>query len=313
MALSPKKSSPRSSHAAALWQISIETIEEAEEAVADLLERLYGEPASIVASAERDHRLVSVYARRFSGPRLPKRQALEAGLRHIESCGLDLGRARFHFQRLSRQDWSESWKKYFKIIEVGPALLIKPSWSKRRARAGQAVVVLDPGLSFGTGQHPTTAFCLGQLVRYHKRGQTRSFLDIGTGSGILAIAAAKLGFSLVQAFDNDPQAVRVARSNAIRNRVQHRIKIQSRDLKKLPFRAGRFDLVCANLLDDLLISEARRIAARLKPDGVLVLAGILAQQFQRVRNAFERLGFKLLETHVEREWQSGAFQRPAKK
>jgi ribosomal protein L11 methyltransferase len=185
--------------------------------------------------------------------------------------------------------------------------LIKPGWSKRRPRRNQAVVVLDPGLSFGTGQHPTTAFCLGEIVkRCSRAGQ--SFLDLGTGSGILAIAAAKLGCSPVRALDFDPEAVRVARANTRINRVRQKLKITRGDVGKLPVhRRRRYDLVCANLTSNLLIAERRRIMAQLNRGGTLVLAGVLKAEFTRVQKAFEGLGLKLVSSRAEKEWRSGSF------
>jgi ribosomal protein L11 methyltransferase len=172
-------------------------------------------------------------------------------------------------------------------------------------------------LSFGTGQHPTTSFCLSQIVVATPRRRpncdegvaaTKSFLDIGTGSGILAIAAAKLGFAPVHAFDFDPEAVRVAKANARKNRVDACCKITRADITKLPLKpAGQYDLVCANLISNLLIAERRRIVNRLKPDGTLVLAGILAVEFGEVQAAFEKLELKLTAKRVENEWCSGAF------
>ena len=147
------------------------------------------------------------------------------------------------------------------------------------------MVVLDPGLSFGTGQHPTTAFCLRQLVARRRPGEAQSCLDIGTGSGILAIAAAKLGYAPVDAFDFDPEAVRIARANARRNGVAARIRFSRQDLTKLPRRSARkYSLVCANLISSLLLAERERILARLQPDGVLVVAGILKEEFAQVQS-----------------------------
>ena len=135
-----------------------------------------------------------------------------------------------------------------------------------------------------------------------------SLLDIGTGSGILAIAAAKLGYAPVRCFDFDPESVRVARANAAQNGVAHLVKPVRRDLTKLPHTsATRYHVVCANLIYDLLIAERDRILSRLRPDGVLVLAGILQTQFEKVECAYHWAGLKLIATEVEKEWQSGAF------
>jgi ribosomal protein L11 methyltransferase len=211
------------------------------------------------------------------------------------------------------KDWrgskvSESWKRHFHPLAIGRSLLVKPSWSKTRPAKNQAVVVLDPGLSFGTGQHPTTSFCLRQIVRNRKPGAAQSFLDIGTGSGILAIAAAKLGYAPVHAFDFDPKSVRVARENARKNRVENKIRLTRGDVTRLPLRPARqYDLICANLISNLLISERWRIVNRLKPGGTLVLAGILAAEFGEVERAFAGLKLRRVAGRTENEWRSGAF------
>jgi len=171
--------------------------------------------------------------------------------------------------------------------------------------------VLDPGLSFGTGQHPTTAFCLEQIVARRKIGRRQSFLDIGTGSGILGIAAAKLGYHPVRAFDFDAAAVRVAKANACRNRVTKRTRIFRQDLIRWPLHSdAKFDVICANLTDDLLVEQSRRILNRLQPCGALILAGILKTQFARVHRTYASAGLKLIATRPEKEWQSGAFAYP---
>ncbi len=292
----------------ALWRVSVSTSAEAEEAVAALLERLFGQPASVYIEEQTQVRTAGVY---FSKSRsLSKRGALVAGLKYIEDCGLNLGPVKISMRKVRREDWSESWKRFFKPIEISSALLIKPTWNKRRPRKNQALVVLDPGLSFGTGQHATTSFCLKQIVACKKRGEEQSFLDIGTGSGILAIAAAKVGYQPVAALDFDPVAIRVAKANARRNRVQNRIAITRKDLTRLPVMSKtQYDLVCANLIDSLLIQQSARIVDRLKPDGKLVLAGILCTQFLAVQRAYEALGFSLTGSDVEREWRSGLFER----
>ena len=171
------------------------------------------------------------------------------------------------------------------------------------------MVILDPGLSFGTGQHPTTLFCLSQLARRRRRGVAQSFLDIGTGSGILAIAAAKLGYSPVRAFDFDPEAIRAARANVNSNSVAALVSLRRADLTRLPAKsAARFDVICANLIFDLLLAEADKIIKRLKPEGTLVLAGILVSQFDRVRERFEQSGLRLVAHRIQKEWRSGAFR-----
>jgi ribosomal protein L11 methyltransferase len=299
------------------WRISVTTTIEAEDAVAEMLGTILGQTASSHFNVENQVSVTSVFVPQKMILPHAVREDVSAGLERIKGCGLNPGSGKITICKVRREDWSESWKRHFKPVEIGGALLIKPSWIKRPPRKRQAVVILDPGLSFGTGQHATTSFCLRQIVaalceRRFRRPQTaataRSFLDIGTGSGILAIAAVKLGCKPVRAFDFDPEAVRAARANVRVNRVAGRLKITCDDVTKLPLRPARqYDLICANLISNLLIAERRRIVARLNRGGMLVLAGILKSEFAQVQKAFEDFGMKLVCSKSEKEWRSGSF------
>ncbi len=316
-----------------LRRISVATTPEAEDAVSELLGAVLGQPVSSYFNLETGMSEVTAYCRRKLAWPGGIRGEIAAGLMQIKKCGLKIAPGKVTLAKVRRKDWAESWKRHFKPIEIkfknrrdelrasqksgrrgtppseGKSLLIKPGWSKRRARKNQAVVVLDPGLSFGTGQHPTTAFCLGEIVKQCSRAGGQSFLDLGTGSGILAIAAAKLGYSPVRALDYDPEAVRGARANARANRVQQKLKITRGDVTKLPVPGRRrYDLVCANLTSNLLVTERRRIAGQLNRGGTLVLAGILNAEFAQVLKAFEALGLKLVSSRTEKEWRSGTFR-----
>jgi ribosomal protein L11 methyltransferase len=301
-----------------LTEVTLVTSHEAEDAAAELLQRLFDETASIYTSREKLLSAVTVYLERTPRELKAFEEKIRDGFDEIEMYGLDTHPAEIRIAKVKREDWAESWKKYFKTIRVGKQLLIKPSWSKEKPAKGQAAVVLDPGLSFGTGQHPTTGYCLKQIVARwsdelressSKRLPNRpSLLDIGCGSGILAISAAKLGYSPVEALDFDPVAVRIAQANLRRNRVAHKVACRRQDLTKLPLHSGKkFNVICANLVADLLISESTRIINRLASNGRLIVAGILATQFKEVQRAFEKKGLRLLDTQTEREWQSGLF------
>jgi ribosomal protein L11 methyltransferase len=300
-----------------LWRISVTTTLEAEDAVAELLGTTSGQPAASHFNVEARVSVVSVYGDRKKICTRKVREIISAGLKQIKRCGLNLGPGKIKIAKVRREDWAESWKRHFKPIEIGGVLLVKPSWIKRRPRKNQKVVVLDPGLSFGTGQHPTTEFCLREIVaavcgRRNRRSPgavtAKSFLDIGTGSGILAIAAAKLGYKPICAFDFDPAAVRVTRTNARVNGVQKKLKIGHGDVTKLSTKPrGQFDLICANLISNLLIAERRRIVKQLSRSGTLVLAGILRSEFSEVQKAFEDLGLKLVTCRIGNEWRSGSF------
>jgi len=292
-----------------LWRISIATTLEAEDAVTEFAGTLLGQPASAYFNVETSVSVVSVY---FSDRKLWSRSLrgrLATGLQTIQECGVTVKPGEIRFAKVKREDWAESWKKHFHPMEIADSLLIKPSWSKKRPRRNQAVVVLDPGLSFGTGQHATTSFCLAEVVRCRRPNSPQAMLDIGTGSGILAIAAAKLGYRTVHAFDFDPEAVRIAKANAGVNDLEKRIRITRGDVTKLPTRVSKqYDLVCANLISNLLVAERKRLVQRLAPGGTLVLAGILAAEFSTVQTAFEACGLHLVASRSEKEWRSGSFQ-----
>lgn len=306
-----------------LHALSLTVAPEAEDAAAELLFRITGESAVATHSRITGLSTVAVFLPRT--PRRPTalRAAVKEGVAAIADCGLVVAPARISLRRVPPEDWRESWKRHFQPLPIGKALLVRPSWSRRRAEPGQAELILDPGLSFGTGQHPTTEFCLRELVRLRPRARSETrqgaksptanqgLLDVGTGSGILALAAAKLGFRPVLAFDFDPECVTVARANARRNRVERRVTLTRRDVARLSLRPSRrFPVVCANLTADLLQRHAERLVAQLADGGHLVLAGILAEEFDTVRLRFEGLGLRLARTARRREWQSGSFARP---
>ncbi len=296
--------------AADLIEVSVVTSIEAEEAVAALLERVSGLAPVLYTARERPATKVTVYLDRRHRWTDARKKAVLRGLTLLRAEGLDVGPGRLRLRRLRAESWVNAWKRHFRPIEIGDALLLKPSWSRRSPKAAQAVVTLDPGLSFGTGQHPTTRFCLEQIVACRNLAPPPSLLDAGTGSGILAIAAAKLGYRPILAFDCDPASIKAARANARANNVAARARFLRGDLWRPPIEPGaRFDVVCANLTTDILMVEAKRIVQWIRPGGRLVLAGILAVEFRDVFKAYERLGLKLVTTRVEREWQCGAFAR----
>jgi ribosomal protein L11 methyltransferase len=296
-------------------QLSIVTSHEGEEPIAALLERVFGVTPVIYTNVEKGHSVVTLYAPMSMAELRVRQSDLTNGFDQLRDLGLQLGSVETLIRKVPREDWSESWKKYFKTIAIGSSLLIKPSWSKQKAKPGQASVVLDPGLSFGTGQHATTAFCLRQIATTSRRSKKAlSLLDAGCGSGILAISAAKLGYSLVTAFDFDPVAVRIARKNCRTNRVHDRVTVSRKDLTRISLESRiRHDVICANLMSDLLISERDKLVNRLAPGGTMVLAGILESEFQKVRSKYEQAGLRLIRTKVEREWQSGAFTLQAER
>jgi ribosomal protein L11 methyltransferase len=147
------------------------------------------------------------------------------------------------------------------------------------------------------------------LVAHRNHGSEQGFLDIGTGSGILAIAAARLGYRPAAAFDFDPEAVRVASANAKRNRVLNQIHFSEQDVTKLSRTGPKYPVICANLISNLLITVGDRVLARLAPGGIVIVAGILKTEFHTVQRAYEKAGMRLVASKVQKEWQSGTFAR----
>ncbi|HMP77045.1 MAG TPA: 50S ribosomal protein L11 methyltransferase [Kiritimatiellia bacterium] len=199
------------------------------------------------------------------------------------------------------RDWMSFWKHHFTIRDVGKRLRIQPIWEKARAAPpGRKRIWLDPGLSFGTGEHFTTRFCLEQLDRLRDRRPFASVLDVGTGSGILAIAAARLGAKRVLAFDHDAQALEQARANVRRNNVSRTVRLAVRDFVANGLPKGRFDVVCANVYSRLLIDAAPALAGACR--GHLLLSGIRELELDGVADAFIAQGGREIVRDGDGEW-----------
>jgi ribosomal protein L11 methyltransferase len=294
--------------AKALWSVSLRVASESEDAVAVLLAEVLGNQTAVYTDFETGFSTITVYLTRPPVKASHWRGEILAGLQQIRRAGLRPGRPKLRLVRIRRENWANSWKRHFAPFQVGDALLVRPSWSRRRPQKGQGVLVLDPGLSFGTGQHPTTAFCLEQVIAARDSGAD-SLLDIGTGSGILALAAARIGYSRVDGFDLDPVAVRVSRSNAKRNGLARNVRLMRGDLARLPQNPRyRYDVICANLVANLLFVWRDRVVRRLKPGGRLVLAGILTKEFESIRHAYGAAGLRLTKSRRVGEWRSGTFR-----
>ncbi len=211
---------------------------------------------------------------------------------------------------LKKEDWAESWKIHFKPIEISPRLAITPSWIEYPSAPGRHVITLDPGMSFGTGQHATTKFCLTQLDLFAARQDVSalSMLDAGCGSGILAIAAEKLGFREICAFDIDPDATRIAAENAGINGCS-RIRFATASLIEYNAEGKTFDVIAANILSSALLAGKEKLLSLLKPGGCLILAGILDREYPLVREAFEQSGCCQFASTEENKWRGGAFLR----
>lgn len=209
---------------------------------------------------------------------------------------------------IKREDWSEVWKKYFNILHISDRLVIKPSWLEYSPKPNQKIVEIDPGMSFGTGQHATTAYCLKMIDKLIDDENIKTFLDAGCGSGILSIAAAKLGCKEIDAFDIDPDSIRIAGENIEINKITSKnVSLQVADVAKFTAPRQTYDLVAANILAHILRENRDKIVSFVKPGGKLILAGILTSDFENTAQHFCKAGLEQIDSFTEKEWTSGLF------
>ena len=205
-------------------------------------------------------------------------------------------------------DWAEAWKAHFPVLRVGRRLVIRPTWRRHRRQPDDVVLALDPGMAFGTGLHPTTRLCLAGVEAIGDRGllDGARVLDVGCGSGILAIAAAKLGAAEILGVDTDPIAIEATDGNANRNLVgggrRGRRSVVRARIGSLPTGEPPFDVVLANLIAGLLVTLAQQLHYELRPSGVLLASGIFIDREPDVRAAFARAGLDVRNRTVEGEW-----------
>ncbi len=203
---------------------------------------------------------------------------------------------------VNTEDWSSSWKVHFKPLRVGKRLLIVPTWEEMTQLPGDLVIRIDPGMAFGTGGHETTRLCLELLESVMESGPlltVPSLLDLGTGSGILAMAASLLGAGRILALDIDPDAIEVARENLEINDLSDYIECGTTPLESLD---ERFDIILANILAEELVRLSSYLAERLQPGGALILSGILAEKESLVRQGFSSQPLKYIQTACAGEW-----------
>lgn len=209
-------------------------------------------------------------------------------------------------REVREEDWATAWQAYYKPVRVGKHIVVKPSWEDYIARVGETVIELDPGMAFGCGTHATTAMCL-TLLEELVLGCTVVY-DVGTGSGILAVAAALLGARQVIAVDIDELAVRTAQDNAERNGVSKQVlAVQGNLLDNLA--GGQADLIMANIIADAIIQLAPEAAAALKPGGKLIVSGIIIERADEVRRALDDAGLAPKQELTEGEWIAMVYQK----
>jgi ribosomal protein L11 methyltransferase len=303
-------------------EISVETDPEAAEAVSTLFHQ-YGQSRAIVEQtwedgAESPSIRVKAYLSPQQSVALPQ---IEEALWHLgQIYPIPAPSIRW----LSEADWLEAWKSGYSLQRIGRHIVVKPSWQDYTGAQDEVVVELDPGLAFGTGLHPSTRLCLEATEDYLQPGDL--VLDVGTGSGILAIAAAKLGAAHVVALDVDAMALEVAQGNAVQNGVASVISLQRASLQpQAPLRpqasadgrstndeaptfnplisqVGAFDLLLMNIVARVIIHSAEAIAACLAADGSFVVSGIIRSQEDSVRQALAAQGLRITEYRVQNDW-----------
>jgi len=214
----------------------------------------------------------------------------------------ELEKPGFRTEVVRDPDWGEAWKKYFKPLRVSRNFVIKPTWESFTPKSGDIVIEIDPGMAFGTGQHASTRMCLEAIEAIFIEDRTfekSRVLDVGTGTGILGIACAKLGAELVLCVDNDPLAIKIAQENVLVNRVEDRVTVAHRDIATL---TEPFPLIVANLTAKILSELCPHLGRLVSPGGHLITAGIIKQDRPDIEARFLDSSFTLHRLITEKEW-----------
>ena len=224
-------------------------------------------------------------------------QYVNERLTELKEMGLDLGEAKVEHEKMYEEDWANTWKQYYKPSKVGEKIVVKPIWEEYEAKDGELVVDLDPGMAFGTGTHETTRMCIQALERYVKEEST--VFDVGCGSGILAIAAAKLGAKLAVGVDLDPVAVESSIENVGYNNLKN-IEILHGNLVEVI--DGKADIVVANILAEIICILTDDVKRVLKDSGVFITSGIIHDRVDMICEKLEATGFEVIEKNRDGEW-----------
>lgn len=227
-----------------------------------------------------------------------KLRSIELRIGRLDEYGLDRGKGIVTTREVNDEDWATAWKKYYKPAKIGERVVIKPTWEEYEARAGEVIVELDPGMAFGTGTHETTMMCVKLLEKYVGKGCT--VFDVGCGSGILGITAARLDAGRVVCVDIDEVSCKVSRENAELNKVTDKLDIRCGNL--LDVVADKADVIVANIIADIIISFSEDAMDFLKESGVFISSGIIRDRRDDVLIKLRKQGFKALEVLEMGEW-----------
>ena len=220
--------------------------------------------------------------------------------------GPDYGTLLLETRSVDDRGWTDVWKKYFKPFHAGEHLVIKPTWEPYDPESDDLVIEIDPGMAFGSGTHETTGMCLSLLEKSIRGGE--EVIDVGTGSGILAIGAALLGAGHVLAIDIDPDAVKVARDNVEHNHVQDTVSVRQGNL--LERVSDVCDICVANIISDVIISFAAPLLDHIRPGGLFICSGIVSLRSEEVAHALESAGYQILQKNTKGEWTAFVSRRP---
>ena len=230
---------------------------------------------------------------------------IRSRIKELPDLGIDLGEGEITVKYAEDKDWTEAWKEFYHVTKPGRKIVIKPPWEEYAPQQGERVIEMEPGMAFGTGLHQTTRMCLIALEKYMKPRYRA--VDFGTGSGILAIAEAMLGASLVIAFDVDETAVRIARENVVANQVDDRVEVHQ--ASNLRFVGQGIDLMTANLVAQTIVDNAEIMAGVFRTGGVLIASGIIEERLLEVEQTLRNNGFDTVETMADGEWRTVVARR----
>lgn len=215
----------------------------------------------------------------------------------LKELGIDTGLAKVESEKMFEEDWANNWKKYYKPTKVGQKIVVKPIWEEYQEQGDEKVIELDPGMAFGTGTHETTRMCIQSLEEYVKADST--VFDVGCGSGILAIAAAKLGAKMAVGVDLDPVAVESAKENVGYNNLDN-IQILYGNLVEVI--DGKAEIVVANIIAEVICILTEDVKRVLKDNGYFITSGIIHDRVEMVTKKLEETGFEVIEINKDGEW-----------
>ncbi|MBQ7152525.1 MAG: 50S ribosomal protein L11 methyltransferase [Clostridia bacterium] len=253
-----------------------------------------------ILNADKTHASVSVY--------LPGEESGHDAVAFIRSHMKESGmEGEISVNGVKEDDWANAWKQYYKPVKPGEKIVIVPAWETYTCAPGEIPVTMDPGMAFGTGTHETTRLMIRLLEKYTKPGCR--MLDVGTGSGILAICASKLGAKTCSAYDIDPMSVRVARENIAQSGLDNITCDESDLLRDVDLSGGPYDLVCANIVADIIIRMSADVGNYLAGDGVLLLSGIIDSRCEDVEGALAEKGLYVFDRVYENDWVALAVKK----